>query len=86
MFFLWYTPNSPDIPLRPSEDRQRHVLWLHVQPEGTQLNESTTLDAIFPEGPHPKKDTKLDFVIADYESTFDLIFQFYLVDLVSVRK
>ena len=80
-------PQQTDIPLRPSEDRQRRVLeWLHVQPEGTQLDESTTLDAIFPEGPHPKKDTKLDFVIADNESTFDLIFQFYLVDLVSVRK
>ena len=57
-----------------------------MRPEGTQLDESTTLDCIFPEGPHSKKDTKLDFIIADDESTFDLIVHFYLVDLVSVLE
>lgn len=76
-----------DISLNPEENLQSRALqWLHEQPTNTQLNETKLLDLVFPNGPHPRKNSQLDIIVADLEGMLYSILRFYPPDCPSVLE
>lgn len=80
------TPQQTDVLLKPKESLQSRTLqWLHQQPADRQLDETRNLSCVFPNGPHGSYD-KLDIIVADGESAFFSILQYYVTYFVSVLE